>query len=141
MAGSELQTTSNVASLEDFRSDNKMKLLDKSDQQQQAMMQSLEVLEERSNEDNSPQIKQIKAGYYGRNILSTDTNFINTDRNGITARRQSLTNSMITLNQITLSNQKEQIQRVESFKLVAEPALPPQKVDLSEAFGLSLQIV
>ena len=31
MAGSELQTTSNVASLEDFRSDNKMKLLDKSD--------------------------------------------------------------------------------------------------------------
>lgn len=80
-------------------------------------MHSLEVLEERSNEDNSPPLKKhrvtmgtVNGGNLSHTVSSSDTNFINTARKlrKATARKQSLSNGLITLNEITLTNQKQQ---------------------------------
>ena len=76
-----------------------------------------------------------------------DTNFINTARKlrKATARKQSLSNGLITLNEITLTNQKQQdqIPRVSSFKIVSHPVHQTSNgsVDTSEIMQLSHKII
>ena len=84
-------------------------------------MQNLEVLEEQSNEENSPMIKQKKAGMMRQLTDSPTNNFVNTN-----SRQSSLKRSrkeLFSLNEITLTNQREKIVPIvsmRSFNIEAE---------------------
>lgn len=71
-------------------------------------MRSLEVLEECSNEDNSPCIKHKKAGLMKR-CSSSPTNFINISgrKSGAVGSFNDQSKAKLSYNQITLSNQKD----------------------------------
>ena len=74
----------------------------------QAILRSLEVLEECSNEDNSPAIREKKAGAMKR-CSSSPTNFINISgrKSGAEGSFNDQSKAVLPYNQITLCNQKD----------------------------------
>ena len=91
----------------------------------QAFLKSLEVLEERSNEDNSPAIKQKKAGQLVR-CSSSPTNFVTTSgRKPNVGAFDNQSKTVLSMNKITLSNQKEVQMRISAGYRDASPSHSP----------------